>query len=42
MKDIDKVLHWENLSYIPEVIKIELISKNHDYLLTGHFEIDKT
>ena len=36
------MLHQEGLAYIPEVIRMELISRRHDDLLAGHFGIKKT
>ncbi len=36
------MLHYQGLPYVPEVIRIELISRHHDDPLAGHFEIDKT
>ena len=39
--DIDSVLHNQGLSYVPEIIRIELISKHHDNSLVGHFGIEK-
>ena len=41
-KDINGVLHYQGLPYIPEIIQMELISKHHDNLLAGHFGIEKT
>ena len=40
--DVDKVLHFQGLLYIPEIIYIELISQYHNNLLVAHFEIEKT
>ena len=39
--DIDDVLHHQNLLYVPEVIRTELISRHHNDLLAGHFGIKK-
>ena len=36
------MLHHQSLSYVPEVIRIELISRHHDDPLAGHFDIEKT
>ena len=40
--NIDGVLHYQDLPYIPEIIRTKLISKNHDDLLAGYFGIEKT
>ena len=41
-QDIKSVLYYQGLPYIPEIIRIELISKHHNDLLAGHFSIKKT
>ena len=41
-KKVDGVLHHQGLSFVPEAIRIELISRHHDNLLAGHFGIEKT
>ena len=41
-EDVDGVLHHQGLSFVPEIIRIELISRHHDDPLAGHFGIDKT
>ena len=41
-EDIERVLQYKGFLYIPEIIQLELISRHHDNLLVGHFEIDKT
>ena len=41
-EDVDEVLHFESLPYIPEVICTELISRHNNNLLASHFEIKKT
>ncbi len=41
-KDIDKVLHYQGLLYLPKVIRSELISRHHENPLAGHFGIKKT
>ena len=41
-QDIDGVLHHQGLSYVPEIIRAELISRHHDDPLAGHFGIEKT
>ena len=41
-KEIDEVLHHQGLPFVPEIIWTELISRHHDNLLAGHFDINKT
>ena len=41
-EEIDGVLHHQGLPYVPELIRIELISRHHDDPLAGHFGIKKT
>ena len=41
-KDVNGVLQYEGLPYIPEIIRSEVISRHHNDLLVGHFGIDKT
>ena len=41
-EDIDGVLHYQGLLYIPKLIRTELISRHHDDPLAGHFGIEKT
>ena len=41
-KDINGVLHHQSLLYVPEIIRIELISKHHDDPLAKHFGIKKS
>ena len=36
------MLHHQSLLYVPKLIKTELISRNHNDLLAGHFGIEKT
>ena len=36
------MLHHQGLSYIPEIIRTELINRHHDNPLAGHFGIEKT
>lgn len=36
------MLHHQGLSYVPEIIKTELISRHHDDPLARHFGIEKT
>lgn len=39
---MDEILYYEDLSYIPKVIQIKLISRSHDNLLIDFFSIEKT
>ena len=41
-EEFDGVLHHQGLSFVPEVIWIELISRHYNDLLAGNFGIDKT
>ena len=41
-EDIKRVLQYEGLPYIPEIIQFKLISQHHNNPLAGHFGIDKT
>ena len=41
-QDIDCMLHHQGLSYVPEIIQTELISRHHDDPLASHFGIEKT
>lgn len=41
-KEIQEILHWEGLPYIPEIVRIKLINRHHDNPLASHFEIKKT
>ena len=41
-KDLEGVLHYQGLPYVPELIRTELISQHHDDLLASHFGIEKT
>ena len=40
--NIKKVLHYQGLFYILEIIQIKLISRYHNNSLAGHFDIKKT
>ena len=40
--NIDGVLYHQGLPYVPEINRIELISRHHDDPLAGHFGIEKT
>ena len=41
-KDTNGVLHHQNLPYVSENIRTELISKHHNNSLIEHFAIEKT
>ena len=41
-KEADGVTHHQSLPFVPEVIRIELISQHHNDSLAGHFGFDKT
>ena len=41
-EDIEGVLQYGDLFYIPKIIWLKLISQHHDNFLGSHFEIDKT
>ena len=41
-EDIDGVLYHQGLSFVPEAIQTEIISRYHDDLLVGYFSINKT
>ncbi len=36
------MLYYQGLSYVPKVIRSELISRHHDDPLVGYFGIEKT
>ena len=40
-QDIEGVLHHQGLPYVPEIIRIELISRHHNDPLASHFGIEK-
>ena len=40
--DINEVLRYQERLYLPEVIRFDLVARNHDDLLTSHFEVKKT
>ena len=40
-EDLEGVLHYQRLPYVPELIRTELISRHHDGSLAGHFGIEK-
>ncbi len=41
-KNIEQVLHYQSLSYVPKVIHLELISRHYNDPLAGHFGLEKT
>ena len=41
-EDVEGVLQYQRLPYVPEIIRSELISRHHNDLLARHFGIDKT
>ena len=41
-KDVERVLQYQRLTYVPEIIRSEVISRHHNNLLAGHFGINKT
>ena len=41
-KEVDGVLNYQGLFFVPEAIRMELISRHHDNPLAGHFGIKKT
>ena len=41
-KDVNKVLHYQGLPFVLEIIRTELINRHHDKPLVGHFGINKT
>ncbi len=42
LKDIKKMLYYQNFLYIYKVIHFEMINKCHDNLFAGYFGIEKT
>ncbi len=41
-EDIEQVLHYQGLPYVPKVTRSELINRHHDNPLAGDFGIEKT
>ena len=41
-EDVNKVLYFQGLPYVPKIICIELISRHHNNPLAGHLGIKKT
>ena len=42
LKDFNRILHHQDLPYVPKIIATKLISSHHDDLLGGYFSIKKT
>ena len=40
--EVEGVLHFQGLPYLPEIIRTEIISRHHDDPLAGHFGVEKT
>ena len=40
--EVEGVLYYEGLPYLPEIIRTEIISRHHDDPLARHFGIEKT
>ena len=40
-KDSDRILYYQGLFYVPEIIKTELISRKHNNSLARYFGIEK-
>ena len=41
-KDIEQMLHFQGLSYVPKVIHSELINRHYNNPFAGYFGIKKT
>ena len=41
-EDVEGVLQYQRLPYVPEIIRSEVISRHHNDPLARHFGIDKT
>ncbi len=41
-EDIEQILYYQSLPYVPKVIRSELISRHHNDPLAGHFDIEMT
>ncbi len=41
-EDIEQLLYYQGLPYVPKVIRSELISRHYNDILAGHFGIEKT
>ena len=41
-KELDKILHYQGLPYVPKIVRLELINRHYDDPLTGYFGVNKT
>ena len=41
-KEVEEVLQYQKLPYVPEIIRSKVINRHHNDFLVGHFGIDKT
>ena len=41
-EEVERVLQYQRLPYVPEIIYSKVISRHHNDALAGHFGIDKT
>ena len=41
-KEIDRVLRYQRLPFVPEIIQTELIGQYHNNFLVDYFDINKT
>lgn len=41
-KEINRVFHYQSLSFVPEPIKIKIINCHHNDFLAGYFSIKRT
>ena len=41
-EEIDRVLHYQGLLFVPEAIRTDLINRYHNDPLAGHFGVNKT
>ena len=41
-KNVERVVQYQELPYVPAIIRSKVISRHHDNCLAGHFGIDKT
>ena len=39
---VERMLHYDGKPYIPETLQADLLERNHDNLLAGHFGVEKT
>ncbi len=40
--EVEGVLHYDGKLYIPRILRVDLLEKNHDDPLAGHFGVEKT